>query len=143
MTNYDDPPSFDIILTQLKNAETHTEVMNIIINTFPNWIQSYPLHYSSDYSFFTDKWHTDCKKYKSDPLCILLVNKLIFNDPKFKLLHIFVDLLTLFGHSIKYIHDFIECKFCNCLIPSESIYNELKTKNINVPNKWSMKCLKC
>jgi hypothetical protein len=143
MSKYINPPNTQEIIDNLKNAETHTEIVDIIHETFPTWILGWPKNYSSDYPEFTQNWKNVCKKTKSEPLCIIIVDKISFNDPNYSLLQMFAELLTVFGHSVRNKDDFFECKYCCDILPVQSIYNKLKENKIKVPKIWSMKCSGC
>jgi hypothetical protein len=50
------------IIEEIKNAETHDEVVDIINKTFPEWIIGWPKRYSLDYPHFQNNWDFECKR---------------------------------------------------------------------------------
>ncbi len=139
------PVNTNEILENVKNAETHDEVVNIITDTFPNWIIGWLKEYSSDYPHFQKNWESVCIKTQTKPLRVIIVNKIVFNDPNYSLLAMFCEILTVFGHSVRRKEEFIECKLCGNAIPTPSVYNALKEKGqgIKIPLAWSPKCYTC
>ena len=142
-TLYINPENTNDIIDKLKNLETHTEVVNLINDIFPTWIIGWPEKYSDDYPQFTKTWEIICKQNNCKPLCIIIVDKIIFNDKDYSLIQLFAEILTVFGHSVKRKEEFINCKFCTKLLPTLNVYNKLQENNIKVPTNWGMKCLNC
>jgi hypothetical protein len=140
---YIDPPNTAEIMNEIKNAETHDQVVNIITNVFPGWILGCPKKYSKDYQHFQHNWEFVCKQSNCNTLCIIIVDKIIFNDPNYSLIRLFCELLTVFGHSVRRKEEFIECNECGCVIPTQIVYNQLVERKINVPPVWSVKCKNC
>lgn len=143
MSKYINPPNSEEIIDKLKNAENHTQVVDIINNTFPTWILGWPKNYSYDYPEFTRNWKQVCEKINCQPLCIVIVDKISFNDKNYSLLQMFSELLTVFGHSVRVKEEFFECKYCGNILPTQPIYNKLKENKVLVPTSWSMKCSGC
>jgi hypothetical protein len=141
---YLDPPNTDAIIEALKNAEMHNSVVSIITNTFPNWIIGNSKRFSEDYPHFQDNWEYICKKSGCEkPLDVIIVDFLVFNNPRYKLCQIFAELLTLFGHSVRRKEEFIACKVCKNAIPTQNVYNQLIERKIKVPTYWMTKCTGC
>lgn len=142
--SYKDPENKNDIINDIKNAETHNEVMNIINRTFPEWIVNCCDKYSSDYNSMNINWKVICDKVGAKQLNIILVDFIKFKDPEYELINIFCELLTIFGHSVRRKDEFILCGKCNknC-IPVKSVYEDMKSKNLNVPPVWSSECSKC
>ena len=140
---YKDPPNTAEIINDIKNAEMHDDVVTIINNVFPGWILGWPKKYSKDYPHFQTNWKFVCKKAGCNTLSIIIVDKIIFNDPEYTLIKLFCELLTVFGHSVRRKEEFIECKACGDVVPTQNIYNQLVELKINVPPFWSMKCTNC
>ena len=139
-------PSVDnteAIVKSLKEAEKHDEVVKIINSVFPDWIIGCSKKYSVDYPHFTKNWESVCKKIKCNPLDIVIIDELVFNDKDYSLIQMFCELLTVFGHSVRRKEEFFECKFCSNILPTEPVYKKLKEANITVPTFWSMKCKNC
>lgn len=140
---YINPLNTDDIIEELKNSQTHNEIMDIIHKTFPGWIIGYPKKYCLDYPHLQSNWEFVCKKSGTKPLNIIIVDKIEFNDPQYSLVKTFCELLTVFGHSVRRKEEFIGCKYCGDAIPTQSIYNQLRERQINVPDFWSLKCTGC
>ena len=79
--SYIDPSNVDEIIENIKKAEKHNEVVNIINNTFPNWILGWPKRYCTDYPHFQNNWKHVCKKTGSNTLSVIIVDFIIFNNP--------------------------------------------------------------
>ena len=143
VTTYLDPPNKEDIILSVKNAEKHYEVIDIINSTFPTWILGCPQKYSKDYEHFQNNWKYVCKKSQCEPLNIVIVDMIEFNDKNYTLIKLFSELLTCFGHSVRRKEEFIECKACGDAIPTQSVYNQLVERKIDVPTFWSMRCKGC
>lgn len=141
---YSNPDNHLQIIEDLKEAKTHTEVLSIITNTFPSWMITYSTQYSDDYPVFTNNWNFVCKRTKSKPLDIVIVDFIDLKNTNFSLLSTFCELLTLFGHSVRRKEEFILCHVCKKCIPAEHVYNQLKERNIeNIPTIWKNLCQNC
>lgn len=142
-TLYKDPLNKDKIIENIKNAENHNQVIDIITSTFPKWILGWPKKYSDDYKHFQNNWEFVCKKSGCKTLTIIIVDFIVFNSPEHILITLFCELLTVFGHSVRRKEEFIECKVCGDVIPTEPVYKQLIERKINVPSCWMVKCSKC
>jgi hypothetical protein len=140
---YLDPPNTFEIIEKIKTLETHDEVVNLINEIVPGWILGWPKRYSKDYSHFQNNWEFVCKKSQSKTLSVVIVDLITFNDLNHNLIQLFCDLLTLFGHSVRRKEEFIGCKFCGDAIPTQTVYNQLVDRKINVPACWMVKCQGC
>lgn len=140
---YRDPPNIDDIIENIKNAENHNEVVDIINKTFPGWILGWPKRYSIDYPHFQNNWEYICKKSGCNILSVIIVDYIVFKNPNFRLIQLFCELLTVFGHSVRRKEEFIGCKICGNAIPTQSVYNQLNERKITVPPIWMAKCLDC
>jgi hypothetical protein len=140
---YQDPVNVNELVEKVKDCETHDEIIKLINDTFPGWILGWPARYSVDYPHFQNNWEFVCKKSDNKTLSVIIVDHIVFNDPKFSLIKLFCELLTLFGHSVRRKEEFIGCKICGDAIPTQSVYNQLHERKINVPNCWMVKCQKC
>lgn len=142
--SYKDPQHFNDIVEELKNAENHDNVVNIITKTFPTWIIGWPKRYSVDYPHFKNNWDFVCKKAGCKPLSVIIVDKIEFGNPEYKLVKLFSELLTVFGHSVRRKEEFIGCKICGDAIPSQGIYQQLVERKVaNIPSCWMIKCSGC
>ena len=140
---YLDPPNTTEIIENIKTLETHDEVVNLINTLFPKWILGWPKQYSKDYPHFQNNWEFICKKSQSKTLSVIIVDLIVFNNPKYKLIQLFCELLTVFGHSVRRKEEFIGCKICGDGIPTQNVYNQLVERKINVPACWMVKCNNC
>ena len=141
---YTDPVNKDEIINDIKNAETHDDVVSIINKTFPEWILGWPKRYCVDYPHFTNNWEFVCKKAGCKPLSVIIVDLIEFNDPDYTLIKLFAELLTVFGHSVRRKEEFIGCKICGDAIPTQDVYNQLVERKVtNIPSCWMIKCFSC
>lgn len=141
---YIDPENYSQIVEDIKNAENHNQVVDIINKTFPGWILGWPERYSKDYPHFQNNWEFVCNKSGCKPLRVVIVDYIIFKNPNYKLLHMFSELLTLFGHSVRRKEEFIGCKICGNAIPSQQVYNQLVERKVtSIPRCWMIKCRTC
>lgn len=143
VSEYKDPENVEEIITELKECKNHEDVVNIINKTFPNWIIGWPKRYCTDYPHFQNNWKFICNKTNSTPLSVIIVDNVVFEDNNFRLLRMFSELLTIFGHSIRRNTEFIGCKICGDAIPNKDIYNQLVERCIQVPSCWMKKCTHC
>lgn len=142
-SKYQDPPNKDEILKSVQDAETHDQVVQIINETFPEWILGWPKRYCVDYPHFQNNWKFVCKRSGTKTLSVMIVDQIVFNDSRYSLLKLFCELLTLFGHSVRRKEEFVGCKVCGDAIPSEMVYGQLVERNIQVPQCWMMRCIGC
>ncbi len=141
---YTDPENFEQIVEEIKNAETHGELIEIIDKTFPGWILGWPKRYSVDYPHFQNNWEFVCKKSKCSPLSVIIVDTIEFKKSNYKLVRMFSELLTVFGHSVRRKEEFIGCKMCGDAIPTESVFRQLVERKVpNIPSCWMIKCRGC
>jgi hypothetical protein len=142
-SKYINPPNHEEIIEDIKNANMHDDVVNIINKTFPSWILGWPPKYCSDYPQFKTNWEYVCSKTNCNTLSVIIVDYFNFNDPQYSLTKLFSEILTMFGHAVRRKEEFIECKYCGSAIPNKEIFQELKKRNIPSPQRWSLKCKDC
>jgi len=140
---YTDPENVDTIIDNLKNCENHDQVITLIKKTFPTWIIGWPKRYCTDYPHFQNNWKFVCNKTKCNQLSIIIVDSVNFEETSNKLVNMFSELLTVFGHSVRRKEEFVGCKICGDAIPNQNIYNQLVERSITVPNCWMLKCTNC
>jgi hypothetical protein len=140
---YMDPPNKTEILKSVQNSKTHDEVVKIINKTFPGWIMGWPRRYCMDYPHFQNNWEFVCKKTKSKTLSVIIVDHIEFKNPKYTLIKLFSELLTVFGHSVRRKEEFLGCKICGDAIPTEMVYRQLLDRKISVPSCWMLRCKEC
>tara|TARA_Y100000389_G_scaffold59633_1_gene55731 strand:+ start:174 stop:629 length:456 start_codon:yes stop_codon:yes gene_type:complete len=142
--NFSDPENTPQIIEEIKNSETHDEVVDIINKTFPKWILGWPKRYSVDYPHFQNNWNFVCKKAECKPLSVIIVDTIEFKKPNYSLVRFFSELLTVFGHSVRRKEEFIGCKICGDAIPNQTVYNQLVERKVpNIPSCWMIKCKNC
>jgi hypothetical protein len=141
--SYQDPINKEEIITRVKNCETHDEVITLINEIFPGWILGWPKRYSTDFPHFQNNWEYICKKSKCNPLSIIIVDIILFDDPKYTLVKLFSELLSVFGHSVRRKEEFIECKICGDALPTQNIFVQLVDRKVTQLDHWMLKCRKC
>ena len=142
-SDYQDPENAAEIVERIKDCGTHDEVVKLINETFPGWIIGWPKRFSVDYPHFQNNWEYMSKKSNCKPLSVIILDEIVFNNPKYTLNKMFCELLTVFGHSVRRKEEFVGCKICGDAIPSQSIYNQLVDRKIATPNCWMIKCQNC
>ena len=140
---YEDPENTEEIINKVKECSTHDEVVKLINETFPGWVLGCSKRYSLDYQHFQNNWEFVCKKSGCKTLSIIIVDKIIFNNPKYTLIKLFCELLTVFGHSVRRKEEFFGCKICGDAIPSEEVFNQLVERKITNLDCWMVKCRGC
>jgi len=140
---FQDPKNVADIIEKVKNCDTHDDIITLINNTFPNWILGWPKRYSVDYPHLKNNWEFTCKKSGCSTLSVIIVDTIVFKDPKYTLVRLFSELLTVFGHSVRRKDEFIGCKICGDAIPCKSVYNQFVQRKITTPNCWMVKCAGC
>lgn len=143
LLSYRDPENVDEIIDKLKNCENHDQIITLIKKTFPGWIIGWSKRYCTDYPHFQNNWKYICKKTNCKTLSVIIVDSVKFDEENFKLVMMFSELLTIFGHSVKRKNEFISCEVCGNAIPNQDIYNQLVERSINVPIQWESKCTNC
>jgi hypothetical protein len=141
--SFEDPENVEEIIKKVKECETHDEVVKLINETFPGWILGWSKKYSTDYQHFQNNWEFVCKKSGCKPLNVLIVDTIVFNDPKYTLVKLFSELLTVFGHSVRRKEEFIECKICGDALPSEEVFHHLVERMMTKLDCWMVKCRNC
>lgn len=140
---FQDPENVDEIMGKIKECETHDQVVDLINETFPGWIIGWPKRYSVDFPHFQNNWEFVCNKAETRTLSVIIVDTIIFNDPKYTLVKMFCEILTLFGHSVRRKEEFIGCKMCGDAIPSQSVFLQLVERKVTTLDCWMIKCRGC
>jgi hypothetical protein len=140
---FQDPENVDEIMEKMKNCENHDQVVNLINKTFPKWIMGWPNRYSLDFPHFQNNWEYVCKKSGTRTLSIVIVDTIVFNNPTYKLVKMFCEILTLFGHSVRRKSEFIGCKICGDAIPTQDVFTQLLERKITTLDCWMIKCREC
>lgn len=140
---YENPENVDEIVEKVKNCQMHDDVVKLITETFPGWILGCPKRYSVDFPHFQYNWEYVCKKSGCKPLNVVIVDKIVFDDPKYSLINLFCELLTVFGHSVRRKEEFIGCKMCGDALPSQEIFSQLVERKATNLQCWMIKCRGC
>lgn len=141
--SYKDPDNYVDIMEDIKECKTYKDCVDFINKVFPKWILGWPKRYCEDYPHFQDNWEIVCEQSKCKPASIVIVDYINFDKDNYKVLNMFCELLTMFGHSVRRKEEFIGCKVCGDAIPNKDVYNKVVTNKIAAPNCWSLKCTKC
>jgi hypothetical protein len=142
MSNYQNPPNTDEIMEKLKSAYTIGSVKNLVEDVFPGWFITVLRGFSNDYPHLTKNWQTVCKSMNVGMAQIMIVDD-YFEDEAHTLVRHFAECFTRAGFAVRRKAEFIPCEKCMSAIPSEGMYNLMKEKDFNVPEKWSNKCIAC
>lgn len=143
LTSYQDPENVEELIERIKECETHDKVVDLINEIFPGWILGWPKRYCADYPHLQNNWEFVCKKSGTKTLSVIIVDQIIFDDPKHSLIKLFCELLTVFGHSVRRKEEFIACKICGDAIPTQIVYNQFCERKISVPSCFMVKCQNC
>lgn len=145
MTDIDkfiDPKNISDILEEIKNAPSMKDIYEIIEKVYPGWILMFLVKYSDDYNHIQRNWEYACKENKLNKGQIMIVDTLEFDDDH-KLIQIFCEIYAKSGFMVRGKDELYPCEICDCAIPCEESYNIMKQKGLNVPEKWSNRCIKC
>ena len=85
---FSDPQNTNQLIEEIKNSETHDQVVDIINKTFPTWIIGWPKKYSVDYPHFQNNWNFVCKKAGCKPLSVIIVDTIEFKKTNYSLVKI-------------------------------------------------------
>lgn len=139
---YTNPDNKDEIVDQLKNCPTVKDVIELIENTFPNWLITSAENYSNDYPSLIRSWELMCDKNKVKPARIMIVD-FISMEKEYSLLNNFCDFFIKTGCVVRSKEQLIPCTKCDLCLASEGYYNSLKKEKTPVPDEWSDTCSGC
>ena len=144
MSKFKDPENLEEILTELKETPTLDKVLQLIDSCFPGWVIAFLDTFSDDYPHFKDNWEKLCIMIDENmtPTQIMIVDDITFDDDH-KLQKIFCELFTRTGFCVKRKLEFIPCSVCKKAIPTEWLYNNLKSQTFVMPDVYSTCCLTC
>ncbi len=143
---YKDFLNKDFVLTLLDKCKDKDEVKDLINDTFPGWLVSYGKFYSKDYVHLTANWKHICKRAGVEPQYIILVDQIPIFEKDTELLQHFCEKMTKMGYVVRRKEEFIFCKVCGAVVPSETTYDMMKLmmgSKIPLPKTWSDKCSGC
>lgn len=140
---FSDSNRFVNLLEEFNSMTDEYDILCFIENVFENWLVDVIDGYSSDYKRLDDNWGMLCKQMNVRKRKIILVSELNFNDD-FKILKLVCERITTMGFLIRRYCEFVKCKKCKMAIPSEELYNRMKSVNANIsPSCWSNNCTRC
>lgn len=139
---FTDPYNSSDIKEQIKNFETVKDIIDLINNTFPNWIIDTFDGYSKDYPHLENNWNIICDKCNVKKQKIVVVEEIV-NDDSHTLVKFFADYFTSVGFIVRTKDDVYICEKCDLVIPNEEIYNKMKKLKMSVPEVWSTNCSSC
>lgn len=143
VSKYSDPDNINVIIEKLKASQTHFDARKIIEQTYPDWFIHTTGEYSKDYPHFKKNWKIICDRSGVTPKSIVLVDFLIFNSDKHKLVSEFSERMTKEGYCVRRKEEFISCSNCGAAIPSKLIWKKLTELKIPAPRVWSERCQRC
>jgi len=146
MSEYEDPHDIDELrsrINEMKSLGSISDTINFINNYLPGWIVGILSEYSQDYPHLITNWQYLCREMKTEPKKILLVDKIIYDPDNTLLIHL-CEFITKNGYVVRRKEEFIACDRCGKVLPSQGLYEYMKTKiPNNVPERWSNKCSTC
>ncbi len=146
MEKYKDIENPDKIISEIKELGLNGDyksIFNKINDIYPDWICSTHDKYSNDYRFLDTNWNTFCSVLKTTKKKIILVEFIIFEDPKYSILSTISEILTRLGYVIRRKEEFTVCSFCSSVIPTEKIHSVMVQRNLDVPTNWLTDCTNC
>ena len=144
MYKYKNPENTDVIINKLKEQKSLLDVVNLIKETFPEWIITYMDSFCNDYPHLENNWDILCNRMGVRKAQIIIVEVCEPQEgEEFSLFNMFTECLTRAGFLVRSKWQFVPCSTCGCAVPTQEIYEFLKEKKIKTPEKWSTKCSKC
>lgn len=139
---YNDPPNVDEILEKIRTLPTIGDIKKLTDEYFPDWIVTVMDDYSDDYPHLRKNWHAICQMAKIKPTQIMIVEDILRGENN-KLIRAFAECFTYSGFVVRRKAEFFPCDVCGKAIPSISLWQYMKDKNMNVPENWFVTCQKC
>ena len=140
-----DPENIDEILEKIGTIRTMGEIFELIDKTFPSWVIHIVDNFSNDYPFLDQNWANICKELNVRKAKIIIVRQisLIKEESNNKLIKIFCELLTKAGFIVRDVNDLQLCSKCGNALPTQGMYNTLKTMKVTIPEEYISECSKC
>ena len=139
---YRDPENRDEILGKLREKKTMKEVVELVKETYPEWIVTFMDRFSRDYAFLQHNWVTVCNKMGVRPTQIMIVED-VEQDDNHQVVRHFAECFTRSGFAVRRKMEFIPCENCGAALPSSMLYDFLKEKDNDVPDSWNKICRNC
>ena len=139
---YLDPPNTIEILNKIRNLPTLGDIKKLSDETFPDWFVTTMKVYCPDYPHLMTNWKKICEMSGTKPAQIMIVDDITFDDSH-TVVKAFSECFTGAGFSVRRKMEYIPCKNCGSAVPTEVMWSIFKQKGINVPEKWSAKCIGC
>jgi hypothetical protein len=141
--SFSDPVNFNEYIERIKKSPTSKEVLDVILEVFPTWIDLVLDGYSVDYSFLGRNWVAVCDKLKVEPKKIVLVKHLEF-DEQHLLINTFAELMTYLGFCVRRTSEFAPCHVCGLAVPTIALFSKLREmRPVDVPLEWNSTCSAC
>ena len=136
------------IIESIYKMETLKEVFELINDVCPTWIVSTADSFVQDYEFLERNWEYICVENKCRKTKILIVTEIVLVDESKEdintLIKTLSELLTRSGFVVRGVRDLQLCPNCKNAIPTEGMYNTLKTMKVkDIPEEYSPCCRKC
>lgn len=144
MSKYQDPESEEVknnIIEKIKQCPNIGAIKDLVDQVYPGWVITFFKSYSSDYPNFNTNWKKLCIQLGVPQTEIIIVDMVDFTSDKYTLIRMFSELFTRAGFSVRDKKDFIPCSKCNSLLPTEYMYNMLKSRKVPVPKVYSDTCI--
>lgn len=145
IVDYKDPSDKDKLtelLNRIKTIKNPDEYLQFMNEVFPTWLLYTIERYSKDYPTLENNWKVICDKIGCSKKKIVIVDG-IYHDNDHLLLNIFCEQMTREGYIVRRYGELSKCISCESAIPSEQVYEKMKSNGIKVPSKWSNKCSTC
>ena len=120
---------------------SHSEIIEKVNNELPNWIVDIGEKYDEKYIHFIKNWNLICKKLKTTPKYIIIVNDIpnIKNPDADTKIFDFCSKLVALGYIIRRKQELMISK-SGKVIPTKKMYNYMKkSPNLKelIPKSWS------
>lgn len=130
-------------MSLLNNLPTIKDVFDNINDQYPNWICSSTTSFSSDYDYLNRNWDMTINSHRDKGIemkrqKILLVSGFSKDDYL-----AFAEVLSRVGFIVRSIDDFQQCSVCGLALPTANYYNQMKIKNMKIPDFWLSRCSSC
>jgi hypothetical protein len=139
---YIDPPNTPELLARLRSLPTLGEVKKFADEIFPNWFVTTMEIYCPDYPNLMRNWKELCKISNTRPAQIMIVEE-IAHDGAHTLIANLAECFTRAGFSVRRKREYIPCENCGSAVPTQLVWQLLKSKKQPVPPVWLPMCTGC
>ena len=143
MNKLKDPDNKEEIKVKITQCPTLKEIIDLINNTFPEWIVTFLDKYSDDYFHLQENWNIITKKFNTNMKKIIIVEDIIDDEEDYELIQIFSDIFRKLGFIIRAKCEIVPCIVCKSAIPHKPSYDKMKELGLKVPDSWTNKCINC